>query len=186
MLVQQRRSAVRNQTMCNMENIRIRYKPDRVNTLFLGESAPSGGTFFYCANSNLYRCIRSAFTRVYGEGCGEGEAFLQFFRSLGCYLDDLCLEPVNDKSSDERERLRQEGILSLSHRIRRMQPRSVVIVMKAIETHVRNASRRAGLFTLPIYVTTFPAGSDRNKQLCVTSIYQAVECLIAAHILPSS
>ena len=41
--------------------LRERYRPTRVTTLFVGESAPAGGTHFYLANSNLFRATREAF-----------------------------------------------------------------------------------------------------------------------------
>lgn len=37
------------------------YLPDAVQVLFIGESPPAGGTFFYRANSGLYRATREAF-----------------------------------------------------------------------------------------------------------------------------
>lgn len=44
-----------------IERQRRRYKPKEVRVLFIGESPPEGGTFFYLANSKLYRHTKSRF-----------------------------------------------------------------------------------------------------------------------------
>ena len=36
------------------ENLRNHYKPDKVEVLFVGESRPQGGTFFYQGDSTLF------------------------------------------------------------------------------------------------------------------------------------
>jgi hypothetical protein len=37
----------------SLESLRQSYRPQQVRVLFVGESPPAGGTFFYRANSNL-------------------------------------------------------------------------------------------------------------------------------------
>lgn len=46
------------------ELLRRRYLPKETRVLFVGESSPSGGTFFYAANSNLYFATEEAFLRI--------------------------------------------------------------------------------------------------------------------------
>jgi hypothetical protein len=77
------------------EELRLSYKPDKVRLLFVDESRPAGTTFFYRANSNLYRYTRQAFSNVFQFGDDPQFSFLAFFKRLGCYLDDLCLRPAN-------------------------------------------------------------------------------------------
>jgi hypothetical protein len=36
-----------------VEIIRTRYRPDRITTLFVGESAPASGAFFYHGDSTM-------------------------------------------------------------------------------------------------------------------------------------
>lgn len=164
---------------------REKYKPKKINVLFVGESPPAGGTFFYFANSNLYRCINHAFNQVYNNRCGDGEQFLKFFCNHQCYLDDLCLQPVNDKSDSERSRFRLEGVDPLSQRIKSMQPRAVVIVMRAIESEVRTAVDNSGLKSIVIRTTTFPSFSDANKKNCVSDTVSVLNELINLKILPN-
>jgi hypothetical protein len=75
--------------------LRKLFRPPKVNVLFIGESPPAGGTFFYQADSRLYQRTRAAFGRAFGRSMPEGAEFLREFQRLGCYLEDLCAEPVN-------------------------------------------------------------------------------------------
>ncbi|MBF8290850.1 MAG: hypothetical protein HW391_1818 [Chloroflexi bacterium] len=84
--------------------LRSRYRPAGVRVLFVGESAPAGGTHFYLANSNLFRATREAF----GLGLDlpsppDGSAFLEWFQGLGCWLVDIAERPVNRLPTVERE-----------------------------------------------------------------------------------
>jgi hypothetical protein len=47
----------------NMEAVeaaRAKFRPERITTLFVGESAPSSGDFFYHGNSAMTRHMQSA------------------------------------------------------------------------------------------------------------------------------
>lgn len=59
----------------NVEELRRKYRPDKVLALFVGESAPAGGTFFYAGNSQMYRYVRPGRSRgsapCQGRGCGR-------------------------------------------------------------------------------------------------------------------
>ena len=165
------------------EEARNHYKPDRVKVLFVGESPPAAGTFFYYANSNLYRCVHTAFSRVYGAKCGDGDHFLSFFKSVGCYLDDLCLVPVNAMDAEERQRHRDAGMVSLAERIKVMQPEAVIIVMKEIENEVRLAMSSSQWSPRIVRVTTFPVHSERNREACVSQMVEALRVLIRTKIV---
>jgi hypothetical protein len=102
-----------NENTEKVENVRIRYRPERIKTLFVGESAPHGGTFFYYGNGELYRQMRRAVERTFG----ESNDFLKTFKSYGWYLDDLVLEPVNRLSKQERKLKCLDSRKSLADRI---------------------------------------------------------------------
>jgi len=126
------------------EAVRRRFLPERVSVLFIGESPPAGGTFFYLANSKLYEATKEAFRAALPD-LVRGPNFLEAFAKCGCYLDDLCLEPVNHLKLDnplakaKRLRLREEGEAPLAKRMREFEPRHVVVVMKGIEENARRA-----------------------------------------------
>ena len=79
-----------------VEVIRARYRPERITTLFVSESAPASGAFFYYGDSAMSRHM---------QGCLglPGDDFLTSFKALGWYLDDLVLTPVNHLTRRERK-----------------------------------------------------------------------------------
>jgi len=166
-----------------LEKIRESYKPKKVKVLFVGESPPSKGTFFYNSDSNLYKCIHKAFRNIYGAKCGEGIEFLKFFKELGCYLDDLSHETINNEIPTERIRFRNNGIGPLAKLIREMQPKVIIIVMKEIEPEVKSAVNQSGLSNVLIHITPFPAFTERNKQRCVSKTENLLLDLISKNIL---
>jgi len=62
-------------------SLRESFRPTDVKILFIGESPPAGGTFFFAADSNLFRYTNAAFTNVYGARAGTGEDFLRSLNS---------------------------------------------------------------------------------------------------------
>jgi hypothetical protein len=129
----------------DIEAVRQRYRPLRIQHLLVGESPPKSGRFFYFANSTLFHQTRRAFCAVFGDVCGDGETFLRFFQNQGFFLDDLCAKPVNGMKRAERRRERAGGIHSLATRIAAAKPRTLIIVMNAIVPEVRAACEMAGI-----------------------------------------
>lgn len=143
--------------------LRTRYRPDDVRVLFVGESAPAGGTHFYLANSNLFRATREAF----GRGLGvltppDGTAFLKWFEELGCWLVDIAEHPVNRLSVREREAAVRQGITQLAGILRETDPDRVVILVRQIAPDVRRAAALAGLDDRTIDVLPFPIRQWRS------------------------
>jgi hypothetical protein len=123
------------------EILRDSFRPERVRILFIGEAPPASGRFFYSANSGLYRAIRDAFRAVVPQI--DDENFLSFFRALGCYLTDLCPEPVDQLDAKSRGRARVAGEELLSEKLIRLQPEKIVVVLRAIANHVAKAALRS-------------------------------------------
>lgn len=111
------------------DRARRRYKPDEIRVLFIGESPPAGGTFFYYGNSRLYVAMKEAFEAAIPD-LRSGE-FLGAFERMGCYLEDLSPVSVNyldlgdGEQRRERRALRRKGIEPLA---RRMQPWAPTVV----------------------------------------------------------
>lgn len=123
--------------------------------LFVGESPPSGGTFFYDANSILYYATREAFVSAI-PALATGPNFLDVFRQLGCYVDDLSLRPIDKLPKAERLRARDAAVPALAHRLTGLSPRVVVIVVKGIRPQVSRALERAGLGAVACEPLPFP------------------------------
>jgi hypothetical protein len=144
------------------ESLRGEHKPRRVRVAFVGESAPAGDTFFYAENSTLYHETRSAFERALPDQ-PVPEGFLERFERRGCYLDDLCLEPVNQLPDRERERRRSEAMEPLAERLLEYDPGVVVAIGKTTAAPlVLSALRHAGLADIPFHVVAFP-GRPEHK-----------------------
>jgi len=67
-----------------IEAARARFRPERITTLFVGESAPASGDFFYYGNTAMFRRMQ----RAVEHALGEGGDFLERFKAMGRYLDD--------------------------------------------------------------------------------------------------
>ena len=138
----------------HMENLRQSYRPTHITTLFVGESAPHGGTFFYNQNSGLFREIRKAFR-------GK-EAFLDDFKNNGFYLDDLVLEPVNHFAAKDRIARCRESISSFAKRLTSYKPEAIVILLMSIKPMVLRAIEEAGLPYHP-YCTPYPGFGNHPR-----------------------
>jgi len=154
------------------ERLRRRYRPDDVRVLFVGESPPAGGTFFYRADSKLYAATRGAFEAAI-PALRQEDDFLAAFQRLGCYLEDLCPSAVNDLDMRDPVRLaeRERGVAPLARRVRALDPVVVCIVMKAIVPEVTAAVRRAGV-DVQIEALPFPA---RHRAQYVAHLTQLVK-----------
>ncbi|MBI4763180.1 MAG: hypothetical protein HY787_01060 [Deltaproteobacteria bacterium] len=123
------------------ERLRRRYRPANVRVLFVGEGPPASGRFFYQADSGLYRAVRDTFASVFP---AEGEReFLEFFRSLGCYLVDLCGRPVDHLSGNQRLKACRDGEVRLAGILKRLRPEIVITVVRSISANVRRSQQRA-------------------------------------------
>jgi hypothetical protein len=124
------------------ERCRKRYRPDRVRILFVGESPPASGRFFYQADSGLYRAMRETFVQAFPPLKNTG--FLDSFCGLGCYLIDLCGEPVDKMTSEARRYTCRIGEQLLAQKIRALRPQTIVTVVRSIRANVRRAQEQAG------------------------------------------
>jgi len=129
----------------SIEAIRARYRPERIGTLLVGESAPARGRFFYSDDETAFaRHIRRAMQAagLLPDAIGHRE-FLDHFKSCGWYLDDLVLEPVDDWKKPERKAAWRAARASLATRLRDYQPRAIVALLMCIEVVVQQAADEA-------------------------------------------
>ena len=131
--------------------------------LFIGESPPKQGTFFYCGDSNLYNYTKEAFEQAFERQWVESEDFLTFFKESGCYLVDLCDEPVNHLPRPVRKLKRQEGIPHLAREIAQAKAVAHVVVMKDIDEHVLAAVHHSGSSPETRSTLPFPAQGNQRR-----------------------
>jgi hypothetical protein len=142
--------------MTEVEQIREDYRPERIATLFVGESAPNSGKFFYFSNTNLFRQMKKAL--------GGNDQFLKEFQDSGFFLDDLVLEPVNGiNDKKEKKGKHEKSVEPLATRIKANNPEAIVIVGIGIECYVRLAACKAE-FNGSIYVVPFPGRPEHQER----------------------
>ncbi len=124
------------------EILRLEHRPTKVRILFVGESPPHSGRFFYERNSGLYRAVRDAF-RVVEPTLGD-DNFLAAFRDAGCYLIDLCLSPVDQLDRKSRLKMCVRNEASLGRQIEALAPESIITVVRSIRRNVDAAILRTG------------------------------------------
>jgi hypothetical protein len=128
--------------MRSREELRRRYRPDEIRLLFIGESPPASGRFFYQQDSGLYRAIRDTFRMI--DPSITDANFLAVFQAAGCYLIDLCGRPVDQLDAKQRRAVCVAGEAGLAHTIREFQPPEIVVMVRSIRANVQRACSRAG------------------------------------------
>jgi len=123
------------------ERLRRRYRPARVRLLFIGESPPASGRFFYRQDSGLYRAIRDAFRMI--DPSITDETFLVTFQRSGCYLIDACRAPVDHLDRKSRRAACLASEPALTRRIRHLEPAAIVTLVQSIQDNVERAAGRA-------------------------------------------
>jgi hypothetical protein len=140
--------------MNRLEELRRSFRPDQITTLFIGESPPRSGKFFYEQNSGLYRAMKSVFNWK--------EDFLSEFKAKGFYFDDLSLVPVNGMGQKARRGQCEASIGSLRDRLKDYNPTAIVVLVRSIDRWVRKAVEQAEL-KIPIYTTTYPGRFQNHR-----------------------
>lgn len=147
----------------NIEELRLSCKPESIRLLFVGESPPASGDFFY-NKSRMTIYTQRAYEKACGISFSDHKSFLDYFQNSGCYLDDLSTIPVDDRKSSEREEILQKSIAAFSSRLKDYRPDAIIIFLKKIEAYIKEAYNEAQL-TCPIYTLPFPGNSHQNKYI---------------------
>lgn len=141
-----------------IETARTGHRPRRITTLFVAESPPASGTFFYYGNGHLGRYLQRAIEDVMP---GDG-GFLERFKSYGWYLDDLVPTPVNHLTSRERTATHLGAAPDLQRRIAEYRPLAIVCLLKSISVIVRIAATGAG-FDGQFFEVPYPGNGQQRR-----------------------
>jgi hypothetical protein len=127
------------------EALRERFRPADIRILFVGESRPASGHSFYQADSGLHRAMRATFSAASPNLATLGdEQFLPVFRDLGCYLVDLCAEPVDRLAPKARRAACTAGEDDLARMLNELRPKMVISILRSIGPNVERAIARTG------------------------------------------
>ncbi len=118
------------------ESLRAYYQPDKAEVLFVGESRPQGGTFFYQQDSSLYRETKKAFNEYFAQDIFT----LGNFKKWNCWLYDICEKPVNGLGNAERIACIREDIYRLTDVLKKEKPRLIIVCKKTfIEPEIKSS-----------------------------------------------
>ena len=157
-------------TMLNLrqrEYLRRRYRPEQVRLLFVGESPPASGRFFYRGDSGLYRAMRDTFQTV--DPSMRDESFFATFRDAGCYLVDLCPEPIDRLDLKSRRAACRNAEASFSKAMARLRPSMVATLVRSIEGNVLSAASLANWQGTMIHLP-YPGRWSHLKQSFVKTL----------------
>ncbi|MET3841003.1 hypothetical protein [Bradyrhizobium sp. OAE829] len=141
-----------------VEATRARFRPATITTLFVGESAPVSGDFFYDGNNAMLTHMK----RVVEQALGVNDDFLRRFKAYGWYLDDLVLTPVNHLTKRDRDAQCLGAQASLAARIAEYKPLAIVSLMIGIKSIVDAAATAAGS-DAQRFAVPFPGMGQQNR-----------------------
>jgi len=144
-----------------VEEARVHYRPKSITTLFVGESPPHSGKFFYYGNTALAHHMSFAMRSA---GLGVDGDFLLRFKAYGWYLDDLVLVPVDRMRPAQRREACLAARSSLADRIAEYRPQAIVTVLLRIKEIVEAAATAAGS-DAPRYAVPFPGNGQQARFL---------------------
>ena len=138
------------------------YRPARIAVLFVAETPPSTGKFFYFGKNNMLRQMQ----RVIEPSITDDKAFLESFKARGWYFDDLVLKPLRSPlTRSEREEICWSAKDSLADRIKIYRPRAIVSLLYSIRHIVECAATKAGAAEACFESVRFPGqGHERRFQ----------------------
>ncbi len=126
--------------MAERERLRYSYQPKKIRLLFIAESPPTSGGFFY----NPKTIGRDYLFVETMRGLGlwpddrvmlknfDKRNLLKQFQSMGCFLVDSSHISVDKLKDRERNSRVLRGIPRLLHEIERLKPSRIVIVKKNV------------------------------------------------------
>jgi hypothetical protein len=154
------------------EELRNRYRPDRIRLLLIGESPPDPGSaerrFFYSpklSHDNLYRGVAAA---LYG----TEQNFVAFakpmvldrLRADGVWLIDAVDHPIDKQTSAARRREIRNAAPGLVARVREIDPEvGVLICHSVVYEHAAPSLNAAGMRVLHDRPIPFPLGNWRAQ-----------------------
>jgi hypothetical protein len=156
------------------ERLRRHYRPADLRILFIGESPPASGRFFYQKDSGLYRAMREAFQTI--DPSISDDSFLSVFQSSGCYLIDLCPSPVDHLDSQSRRAACMGGEPALRKVIGRLQPPMIAALVRSIRGNVERAAARAH-WTGPLIDLPYPGRWLRHREVFLETLVPQLRAL---------
>ncbi|MHB1376945.1 MAG: hypothetical protein ACYCXB_05905 [Candidatus Humimicrobiaceae bacterium] len=173
--------------MANHQELRERFKPEKIKVLFIAESPPKNDTFFFSAKGGFYSFTKQIFNELFQEEIDKSTDFLHFFQNRGYFLDDLCHEPKTYKEICEEIRENKNDkngyIKKLQSRLITYNPQAIIITPKEIDSFVRDAINQSNINLIPelIFTIPFPGMGSQNEYM--GGLWGTLRFLITKNIL---
>ena len=169
-------------TVADFNLRRRKYRPHKVRFLLIAESPPSSGGFFYFGTTigkdHLFRETMKALelwprNEPMRKGIDKG-AMLRRFQSMGFYLLDTCVFPVDKLRPSERRKavLSQTG--RLVNDVIEADPVHILVVKSSIFAPVSIALRDAGLWARVLNTRPVPFPSHGNQRIYRSMLRRAL------------
>jgi hypothetical protein len=154
------------------EQLRDRYRPERIRLLLIGESPPDPGNaerrFFYSpklSHDNLYRGVAAA---LYGTeqdfDASAKPRVLDRLRTDGVWLIDAVDHPIDKATPSARRGEIRDAVAGLVTRVRDLDPQiGVLICHSVVYEHTAPVLRAAGILVLHHRPIPFPLGNWRAQ-----------------------
>jgi hypothetical protein len=158
----------------DLERLRQQSRPERIRLLLVGESRPAAGSFFYLANSTLYRATLEAWQTAFGP-MPENSSFLGRLQAQGIWLYDLAPASVNRLRGRPRREAVEARAAELAALLAEESPDAVVVVKRSLAAVVREAMAAAHLPAHRLNVLPFPLYQWRTEYVAeLAGVFKAV------------
>jgi len=168
---------------------RRKYRPRKVRFLLIAESPPSSGGFFYfpttIGKDHLFRETMKALkfwpeNEPMRRGVDK-RSMLRRFRSMGFYLLDTCVSPVDRMRPSDRIKTVLSQTPRLVNDVIKADPSHIFIVKSSIFHPVSLALRESGLWTRVLNTGPVPFPSHGNQRVYRSMLRRAMS---KARLLP--
>jgi hypothetical protein len=161
---------------------RRKYRPRKVRFLLIAESPPSSGGFFYFGTTigkdHLFRETMKALELWQrNEPMRRGvdkRSMLRRFQSMGFYLLDTCVSPVDKLRPIERKKAVSSQTPRLVNDVIEANPLNILIVKSSIFNPVSIALRESGLWSRVLNARPVPFPSHGNQRKYRSMFRQAL------------
>jgi hypothetical protein len=158
-------------TIADFNRERRKYRPRKVRFLLIAESPPSSGGFFYfretIGKDHLFRETMKALElwprNKPMRKCVDKGPMLRSFQSMGFYLLDTSIFPVDKIPRTERRKAIQNQTPRLVGDVVEADPSHILIVKSSIFKPVSNALRESDLWTRVLNTGPVPFPSHGNQ-----------------------
>ena len=104
------------------------------------------------------------------------EDFLKAFQSAGCYLIDLCPEPVDHLAPQLRRAICRANEPSLATAIAKLQPAKIATLLRSIEDNAKQSVHLAG-WQGPLIHLPYPGRWSKHRKVFAEALEPIVRSL---------